>query len=133
VRVLGSDIGKELGCGGHLVELRRLRSGMFKVEDAVSMEDIKSGNIKLIDMKEALSHVKEVNVTKRVAAQIRMGKQVRKSDLSSVSIPHFKAGDKLKICENRELVSVAEALAGTCDLDKLDDREVVLKLLRVFS
>src|ERR1700758_3015788 len=41
IRVLGSDIGKELGCGGHLVELRRIKSGIFNIEDAISIEYIK--------------------------------------------------------------------------------------------
>jgi tRNA pseudouridine55 synthase len=132
VRVLGSDIGKELGFGGHLVELRRIKSGMFNIEDAFSIECIKD-NVNLVSMNEALSHFKEINVTKKIAAQIRDGKQIRKSDLDSVSIPRFEVGDRLKICESRELVSVALALVRDYDLDKLDDREIVLKLLRVFN
>ncbi len=35
VRTLASDIGKALGCGAHLQELRRTRSGSFHVDDAV--------------------------------------------------------------------------------------------------
>ncbi len=35
IRTLGEDIGRELGCGAYLTELRRLRSGCFHVRDAV--------------------------------------------------------------------------------------------------
>jgi tRNA pseudouridine55 synthase len=35
IRTLGADIGQALGCGAHLVALRRLRSGPFRVEQAV--------------------------------------------------------------------------------------------------
>ena len=35
IRTLASDIGNDLGCGAHLVELRRLASGCFSVADAV--------------------------------------------------------------------------------------------------
>lgn len=35
IRTLGADIGRALGCGAHLVALRRLRSGPFRVEAAV--------------------------------------------------------------------------------------------------
>jgi tRNA pseudouridine55 synthase len=36
VRSLAEDIGKRLGCGGTLSRLRRLRSGSFSIEEAVS-------------------------------------------------------------------------------------------------
>jgi tRNA pseudouridine55 synthase len=35
IRTLGADIGTALGCGAHLVELRRLRNGCFNVMDAL--------------------------------------------------------------------------------------------------
>lgn len=133
VRVLGSDIGKELGFGGHLVELRRMRSGTFGIEDAVSLEDMERGNVNLVSMNEALSHIEEINVTNRVALGIRSGKQIRKSDLNSTIKPKFDVGAKLRICENHKLVSIAQALVRGCDLDKLNDGEIVLRLLRVFN
>lgn len=34
IRTLASDIGRELGCGAHLSALRRVRSGIFSVENA---------------------------------------------------------------------------------------------------
>ncbi|MBN2242893.1 MAG: tRNA pseudouridine(55) synthase TruB [Acidobacteria bacterium] len=36
-RSLAHDIGKEYGCGAHLVRLRRMRSGEFPIEKAVSL------------------------------------------------------------------------------------------------
>jgi tRNA pseudouridine55 synthase len=38
VRMYCHDIGVELGCGAHLVELRRLASGNFHLEQAISLE-----------------------------------------------------------------------------------------------
>ena len=40
VRTLCSDIGDVLGCGAHLFELRRTRSGNFDVKDAHSLDEI---------------------------------------------------------------------------------------------
>jgi tRNA pseudouridine55 synthase len=40
IRSLANDFGAALGCGAYLSELRRTRIGDFKVEDAVSMEEI---------------------------------------------------------------------------------------------
>jgi len=42
IRTLAADIGEKLGCGGHLKELRREKSGFFDVADAYTMETIKS-------------------------------------------------------------------------------------------
>lgn len=40
VRVLAADIGKALGCGAHLVGLRRTASGPFLVDDCLSGTDL---------------------------------------------------------------------------------------------
>ena len=42
VRSLAHDLGQNLGLGAHLAELRRLQVGPFKVEDAVSLADLRS-------------------------------------------------------------------------------------------
>jgi len=40
IRSLAHDLGQQLGCGGTLAELRRLRSGGFLAEDAASPEGV---------------------------------------------------------------------------------------------
>ena len=42
VRTLCADIGRDLGCGAHMRDLRRLASGSFSIEKACTMDDIKS-------------------------------------------------------------------------------------------
>ena len=44
VRTYAHDIGAQLGCGAHLSELRRTRSGKFTTERAVTIADLKSGD-----------------------------------------------------------------------------------------
>jgi len=41
VRTLVVDIGKKLGCGAHLSELRRTRVGHLKEEDSILLQDLK--------------------------------------------------------------------------------------------
>ncbi len=41
IRVLAADIGAALGCGAHLSELTRTRSGVFKIEGAHTFESLK--------------------------------------------------------------------------------------------
>lgn len=40
IRALASDIGDKLGCGAHLTELRRTRSGNFTLKDTISIEEL---------------------------------------------------------------------------------------------
>jgi tRNA pseudouridine55 synthase len=40
IRTLCHDIGKKLGCGAHMSNLRRIRSGEFHIKDAVRLKDI---------------------------------------------------------------------------------------------
>lgn len=42
VRTLSADIGQDLRCGAHLKRLRRTASGPFEVDDACTMEQLKS-------------------------------------------------------------------------------------------
>ena len=42
VRSFCSDLGKKLGCGGVLTSLRRLRSGKFSLDDAVTVDYLKT-------------------------------------------------------------------------------------------
>ena len=41
IRTLAEEVGKLLGAPAHLASLRRTRAGDFKIEDAVSLEDLK--------------------------------------------------------------------------------------------
>ena len=40
IRTLCHDIGKRLGCGGHMASLERVEAGVFKLEDALTREQI---------------------------------------------------------------------------------------------
>ncbi|HEY0792609.1 MAG TPA: tRNA pseudouridine(55) synthase TruB [Chthoniobacterales bacterium] len=44
VRTYAHDIGEELGCGAHLDELRRTKSGRFSVEGAITVEELRSAS-----------------------------------------------------------------------------------------
>ena len=42
IRSIAYDIGQKLQCGGHLIALERTKAGMFSVESAIKLENIKS-------------------------------------------------------------------------------------------
>jgi len=80
IRSLIHDIGLELSCGAHMVELRRLRVGSFKVEMAVSynrllsLEDL-SGL--LIPVGEALSFMPKITLEGGLSRRIKHGSAIR--------------------------------------------------------
>ncbi|MEQ9620134.1 MAG: tRNA pseudouridine(55) synthase TruB [Deltaproteobacteria bacterium] len=133
IRVLASDIADELGCGGHLTELRRIESDGFKIEDAVTIEEIKKGTVELTSLGDALSHMGQLNVSAELAKKIKDGKQIIKKSLKPDCMPAFNKGDRLRTYEDANLVSIAEAMIDSSDINSLDDSAIVLKLLRVFN
>ncbi|OPX29780.1 MAG: tRNA pseudouridine(55) synthase TruB [Candidatus Omnitrophica bacterium 4484_171] len=46
IRKLAEDVGEKLGCGAHIVKIRRLAIGPFKLKDAVNLDEIGRDNIK---------------------------------------------------------------------------------------
>jgi tRNA pseudouridine55 synthase len=69
IRTLAEDFGKQLGIGAHLTELRRTRAGSFRIEDAVTLEQLaelsesKLANSKVISPDAVLSHLPAVELT----------------------------------------------------------------------
>lgn len=78
VRRLVSDLGSALGCGACVEELRRLRSGPFDSGGAVELGALESGETGaeecLLSMEEATAWMPTVEVGRRAALDISMGK-----------------------------------------------------------
>ena len=49
IRTLGEDIGKALGCGAHLTQLRRIETGGYDLTQSVTLEDLESLTIEQRD------------------------------------------------------------------------------------
>ena len=73
IRVIASDAGKKLGCGAHLSELRRLRSGPFALSDANSIEDVESGNYNILPLDEVLAGYPRVYLEGGLCESVRNG------------------------------------------------------------
>lgn len=83
IRTVAHDIGEELGCGAHLAELRRVRSGPFGLEDALSMDDIEGvaqqGKLKelIMPLSRAVGFLPAVELGEADALQVRNGQAIR--------------------------------------------------------
>src|SRR4051812_1782600 len=59
VRTYANDIGEELGCGAHLKNLRRTKSGRFAVEGAITVDELK--NFDAVDILSRILTLPEVS------------------------------------------------------------------------
>ncbi len=82
IRSIARDLGKYLGCGGYLRELRRFRSEGFHVDDALSieglMDKVARGEDVVIPLSQAL-HIPKVRVTRTGEAGILDGNPIQVS------------------------------------------------------
>ncbi len=77
IRTLCDDIGKSLGVGAHMVSLERTRIGFFKIEHAVSLEELPSYNKgACFSIDSALSHLNEILLDNDTYHKARNGRPV---------------------------------------------------------
>lgn len=89
IRVLAEDIGRKIGVGAHLTALRRLRSGKFTIEQAVSLEDLEKISKAeepekfLLPMNEAILHLPKIVLDKARVEKTKkgLGSRYEKNDL----------------------------------------------------
>ncbi|MBC7263165.1 MAG: tRNA pseudouridine(55) synthase TruB [Chloroflexi bacterium] len=82
VRSLAHDLGQALGCGAHLVALRRLSVGSFRAEDAVTLAELEDAAEKghwtklLVPMDEAVKQYPAVVLSENDFARVIHGQQI---------------------------------------------------------
>ncbi len=93
IRTLGVDVGRALGCGGHLSRLRRIQSSGFHVDEALPFERLSDPRVidglgeRLIPMAAALKDWPELAVGDAVAEKLRHGRPVTDDDLGPGRVP----------------------------------------------
>ncbi len=89
VRTICSDIGHELGCGGHMSFLLRLRNGPYSLTDAYPLEVVSEAAFEnrleslLLKTDTAFPDVNKVRVSSEVAGRLLQGQIVHAQGLSS--------------------------------------------------
>ena len=82
VRTIVDDLGEQLGCGAHVVELRRLMAGPFTESDMVTFEEIETARVDgrldelLAPISSAVSQWPAVRLSATSAYYIRQGQPV---------------------------------------------------------
>lgn len=107
IRSLIRDIGEYLGTYGTMTQLTRTKQGNFLIENSYTIEEIKNGNYKLIDLKEIFIDYPVIDVDDSVYDKIKHGQEFTNSLNSEfilysykneiVAVYHISKKDKNKI------------------------------------
>ncbi|MEW6657576.1 MAG: tRNA pseudouridine(55) synthase TruB [Thermodesulfobacteriota bacterium] len=112
IRTLAADLGRTLGCGGHLAALRRLQVGPFRVEQALTleaMEEMAGEELasRIIPLAECLPGFRALAVGPEDAAHLRHGR----------TLPwpgnHLGQGERVRVLAGGDLLAVAAVRAET--------------------
>jgi len=124
IRTLGADIGRKLGCGGHLNALKRIESSGFTLDQAIplsALEELARSqklSPKIISMTDALPDMPVFCADDHLVEKIRHGQELTAKDLigSNDTARDGKAGDHLKIVDRDEnLIAIVEQNStGNC-------------------
>jgi tRNA pseudouridine55 synthase len=138
-RSLCDDIGRALGCGGHLHALTRTRSGRFTLEGVLTLteleERLREGRLSevLMPIGDALAHLPAVRVAPEAGRLILHGGAV-----AAALVVQFPAdvarGALVRVLGFRkQLLSLAETTVASPDFAACEPTRVVLHPVRVFS
>jgi H/ACA ribonucleoprotein complex subunit 4 len=123
IRKLIDDLGKELGIGAHMLELRRIRAGIFKESSIVSLYDFekavdeyKKGNEKLlreiIIPGEIVSEIyPRIEIKKESVDRILHGQPLYRKNL--LKIPKFETGQVVCVFSEGNFIGMFKIIGGT--------------------
>jgi len=145
IRALAHDIGKQLGCGAHLAELRRIRSGPFDLEDALSLDDITrlahSGKLteRILPLSQAIGFLPAVELGEADALQIRNGQAIPIEGLHHRAEENARQGGRQEVPQGgrkegqvvRVVASKDGGLVAVGGIQRIQG-DLVLRPLRVF-
>lgn len=81
VRSLVDDFGEQLGCGAHIIQLRRLNVNAYRCEEMISLDQLETLSEQelqhfLLPIDSAIAHWPRVNVSTSMAFYLRQGQAV---------------------------------------------------------
>lgn len=123
IRTIADDLGQIIGCGAHIIALRRLKAGAFTLADSQTLEELEAAkqeggfaaiDAKLMPMDKAVNDLPAVHMPAYTARFLKQGQAVQ------VSKP--PANGLLRLYEDEEFIGI-----GVID----DDGKVAPKRLLV--
>lgn len=96
IRTLAEDIGRAVGTGAHLEELRRTRAGRFEIGQGVTLDVLAESDdpaVRLLPLEMAVEHLASISLNEDRAAKTRGGLSTRVHDTE------FSDGQRLRMLD----------------------------------
>lgn len=109
IRTLAEDLGRKLGIGSHLAELRRPRAGLFQIDEALTLErlaevcKLEMLDDALVSPYKALSHLPVIELDTDQARRTVHGQVL---ELAQDGPQSLTDGDAIRLSLNNELIAV---------------------------
>ena len=110
IRTLAEDLGKRLGVGAHLIELRRMRAGQFRIDATLTLAGLAEAFTQnrlieaLISPHNALSHLPAIDLDDAQLRRILHGVKLSLSE-NEQQLSH---GDSIRLSRSNELIAVGQ-------------------------
>ncbi len=143
IRTLCKDIGKVVGTGGHMMELRRTEAGSFKEEESVTLQELRDAYEHYKEGKEdtmadimmpyerILEIFPGVKVKDTAAGAILNGADLARPGI--LEMDEFSAGESVAVMSSKgEGLAVGESLYDAEDMMGMEEG-LVIRSERVFS
>ena len=107
IRTLVEDIGKSMGCGGYVIELRRIGFAHFNISQGRTFEDIKGMSLTeldslLIGSDEMLPNLQSIYLDHDQSCDIKFGRKIKCNELNTIQ--------KVKLYDvNNKFVGIGES------------------------
>jgi len=99
IRSLAVQIGDALGVPAHLVSLHRTSVGSFSVENAVSLEEVSSEDLRPLES--AVQHVKEVAITSKGESEVSFGRALIPDHIVEDSMNSVGVGELVRLMNSQ--------------------------------
>jgi tRNA pseudouridine55 synthase len=112
IRSIAHDMGQKLGCGAHLLSLRRTTAAEFAIEDAHTLQALEAAQQQgiaeslFVHPRKLVPQLPSVTATEQNAALIRSGRAVNLPEMSRAPLVKVFYGQ-------RDLIAIATRIAGT--------------------
>ena len=90
IRALIDDICTKLNTVGTMSNLQRTKQGNFSIEDSYTIEDIQSGNYKLLSIEESLSSLEQITINEELYNQVKNGSIIDKTFKNDIACLNYK-------------------------------------------
>ena len=140
VRTLCADTGEKLACGAHLTELTRLQSGLFHLEDAITLDQLRATTTEtepknnLLSLTTSFKNLPNLMVGSNLMSLLKEKRTVSVSQVKNVFPTTLNRGDLVKLSSPGDShIALVHSLIDSHKLVKSPETNQAWKLVCFFN